>query len=82
VTFALTTSPQFSANGFAPGDRSTKARRRFRKFDQRGGVGLFVVGSRTRLLLLGADRKRIRFIALAPARTRAKTLNAWLDASR
>jgi hypothetical protein len=34
------------------------------------------------LLVLGADRKQIRFIALARTRTRAKTLNAWLDASR
>jgi hypothetical protein len=81
LAFALTTSPQISANGFTPGDRSTKARR-LRKLGQRGGVGVFVASSRTRLLLVGADRKRIRFIALAPARTRAKTINAWLDASR
>jgi hypothetical protein len=82
LAFALTTSPGFSLNGFSPDDRSTKARRRFRKLSQRGGVGAFVASSRKRLLLLGADRKRIRFIALAPARTRAKAVNAWLDASR
>jgi hypothetical protein len=82
LVFALTTSPKFSSNGFAPGDRSAKARRHFKKLDQRGGVALFVASSKKRLLLLGADRKRIRFIALAPARTRAETLNAWLDASR
>jgi hypothetical protein len=82
LAFALTTSPQFSAGGFAPGDASAKARKRFRKLDQRGGVGLFVVSSKERLLLVGADRKRIRFLALVPARTRAKAINAWLDASR
>jgi hypothetical protein len=82
LTFALTTSPGFSALGFAPGDASAKARKRFRKLDQRGGVALFVAPSRKRLLLLGADRTRVRFIALAPARTRAKAINAWLDASR
>jgi hypothetical protein len=82
LAFALTTSPGFSALGFAPGDRSASARKRFRKLDQRGGVGVFVGSSRKRLLLVGADRKRIRFIALAPARTRAKIINAWLDASR
>ena len=82
LAFALTTSPQFSAAGFAPGDESAKARKRFEKLDQRGGVGLFVASSKNRLLLLGADRKRIRFIAVAPARTRTKAINAWLDASR
>jgi hypothetical protein len=82
LVFALTTSPQFSALSYTPGDPSAKARKRFEKLDQRAGVALFVASSRKRLLLLGADRKRIRFIALAPARTRAKTINAWLDASR
>jgi hypothetical protein len=57
-------------------------RRRYRKLSQRGGVAVFVASSRKRLLLLGADRKRIRFIALAPARTRAKAINRWLDATR
>jgi hypothetical protein len=82
LVFVLTTSPGFSALGYAPGDRRAKARKRFRKLDQRGGVGLFVASSRKRLLLIGADRKRIRFIALAPAHTRARTVNAWLDATR
>ena len=82
LVFAMTTSPKFSLRGISPGDRSAKARKRFRKLTQRGGVGVYVVSSKKRLLLLGADRKRIRFIALAPARSRAKTLNAWLDASR
>jgi hypothetical protein len=82
LTFALTTSPSFSALGFATGDRSAKARTRFRKLDQRGGVAVLVASSKQRLLLLGADRKRIRFIALAPARTRVKAINAWLDSSR
>jgi hypothetical protein len=82
LVFALTTSPGFSALGFAPGDPSAKVRKRLRKLDQRGGVGLFVRPSRKRLLVLGADRKRIRFIALLPAGTRAATIQAWLDSSR
>jgi hypothetical protein len=82
LVFALTTSPQFSAKGSSPNDPSTKARRRYRKLSQRGGVALFVASLRKRVLLLGADRKRIRFIALAPAGMRAKAINAWLDASR
>jgi hypothetical protein len=82
LAFALTTSPAFSALGFSPGDASAKARKRFRKLDQRGGVALLVASSRKRLLFLGVDRKRIRFIALAPAGTRAKTIDVWLDASR
>jgi hypothetical protein len=82
LAFALTTSPGFSALGFAPGDASMKARKRFRKLDQRGGVALYVASSRNRMLLLGVDRKRVRFIALASARTRVKALDAWLDASR
>jgi hypothetical protein len=82
LTFALTTSPGFSALGFAPGDASMKARKRFRKLDQRGGVALYVASSKKRMLLFGVDRKRVRFVALAPARTRVKALDAWLDASR
>jgi hypothetical protein len=82
LAFALTTSPKFAVHGYSPGDRSAKARKRFRKLDQRGGVAVLVASSKKRLLLLGVDRKRVRFIALAPARTRAKAINAWLDASR
>jgi hypothetical protein len=82
LAFALTTSPQFSALGFTPGDASTHARKRFRKLDQRGGVALFVASSHKRLLLLGADRKRIRFIALVPRGTSKKSTRAWLDSSR
>jgi hypothetical protein len=82
VAFAVTTSPRFSAARFSPGDRSAKARKRFRKLAQRGGVAVLAASTRNRLLLLGVDRKRIRFIALAPARTRTRTINAWLDASR
>src|SRR5262249_46465436 len=65
LRFALTTSPAFSIHGFSPGAGSAKARR-LAKFAQRGGVGVFVASARSRLLLLGADRKRIRFLALLP----------------
>src|SRR4051794_8102037 len=57
--FALTTSPAFSANGFSPGDRSGKARKRYRKLSQRGGTAVLVAGSKKRLLLVGVDRRRI-----------------------
>ena len=82
LAVALTTSPAYSARGATVGESSRAIRRRMRKLAQRGGIGVFVASSRKRLLLIGADRKRIRFIALAPARTRAKAIDAWLDASR
>jgi hypothetical protein len=82
LAFALTTSPAFSALGYAPGDPSAKARRRLRKLVQRGGVAVLVASSRKRLVLIGADRKRVRFIAVVPARTRARAIGAWLGASR
>jgi hypothetical protein len=82
VRFALTTSPEFSAFGFAPGDSSASPRRRFRKLDQRGGVAVLVASSRRRLVLLGVDRKRVRFIALLPRGTSTAATRAWLDSSR
>jgi hypothetical protein len=82
LRFALTTSRRFSVAGFAPGNRSAVARRRFAKVAQRGGVGVFVVPSRARLVLLGVDRKRVRFIALLPRGTSKSATRAWLDASR
>jgi hypothetical protein len=82
LAFALTTSPGCSARGFAPGDASAKARKRFRKVDQRGGIGVFVASSKKRLLLLGADRKRVRFIALLRGGTSKAAAGKWLDASR
>lgn len=82
MRFALTTSPGFSALGFSPGDRSARARARFPKLDQRGGVGVYVASTRGHLLLLGADRKRIRFIALLPRGTSKSATRAWLDQSR
>ena len=82
LAFALTTSPAFSARGSSVGDSSRAVRRRISKLAQRGGVAVFAERSRKRTLLIGADRKRIRFIALAPARARARAIGAWLDASR
>jgi hypothetical protein len=82
LRFALTTSPGFSVAGFAPGNRSAVVRRRFAKVAQRGGVGVFVVPSRARLVLLGVDRKRVRFIALLPRGTSKSATRAWLDAAR
>ena len=82
LAFGLTTSPQFTALGFTPGDRSTKVRKRFRKLDQRGGVAVLVASSKDRLLLLGVDRKRIRFIAVLPRGTSTAATRTWLDSSR
>lgn len=82
LAFALTTSPGFSARGVRVGDSSQSTRRRMRKLAQRGGVAVLAHRTRSRTLLIGADRKRIRFIALAPARARTRAINAWLDASR
>jgi hypothetical protein len=82
LAFALTTSPNFSVAGFAPGDPSAKARKRFRKVDQRGSVALLVASSKKRLVLLGADRKRIRFIAVLPRGTSKSATRTWLDQSR
>jgi hypothetical protein len=81
LRFALTTSPSFSVSGIAAGDASRKLRR-LRKFDQRGGVAVFVASSRKRLALVGADRKHVRFIALLPSGTSKAAARRWLDASR
>ena len=80
--FAFTTSPQFSYRGSAPGDASAKALRRYPRFDRRGSVALLVASSRSRLVLLGADRKRIRFIAVLPSGTSKGSTGKWLDQSR
>jgi hypothetical protein len=82
LRFALTTSPGFSVRGWRPGDPSRRARARLRKVAQRGSVALLVASSRGRLLLLGADRKQIRFIALLPQRATNNATRAWLDESR
>ena len=82
LAFALTTSPQFSFGGFSPGDASAKALRRYRRLAQRGSVAVLVASSRSRLVLLGADRKRIRFIALLPRGTSKDSTGKWLDQSR
>lgn len=79
LRFALTTSPAFSYRGYVPGRSSRRARRRLDKVMQRGGVAVLRA---SRHVLIGVDRKRIRFIALAPARARAKTIGRWLDATR
>jgi hypothetical protein len=82
LRFALTTSTRFSALGFAPGDSSKGARKHFTKIAQRGGVALLRASGRGRLLLLGVDRKRVRFIAIVPRHASNAATRAWLDASR
>jgi len=68
--------------GFAPGDRGATVRKRFRKLAQRRGVGVFAASSSKRLVLLGADSKRIRFIALLARGTSKDATRTWLDSSR
>jgi hypothetical protein len=80
--FALTTSRAFSALGAVVGNRSTKARRRFPKLVQRGGVAVLVARSRSRTLLVGVDRKHVRFIAVTGPRASRTTIGRWLDSSR
>ncbi|MEA2496008.1 MAG: hypothetical protein QOJ29_3919 [Thermoleophilaceae bacterium] len=82
LRFVLTTSPGFSVGGLSPGEASAGARKRLRKFDQRGGVAVLVASSKKRLVLVGADRKRIRFIAVLARGTPKAATRAWLDASR
>jgi hypothetical protein len=82
LAFALTTSPAFDARGIEVGKGSAAARKRYRKLAQRGGVALLAGRSSKRTLLIGVDRKRVRFIAVAGPRASAKTIDRWLDASR
>ena len=83
LVFGLTTSPRFGAQGVAPGNGSTKARSRFRKLAQRGGVAVLVGSrSRSRMQLFGVDRKRVRFIAVVGPRASTAAITAWLDSSR
>ena len=82
VSFALTTSPAFSVKRATPGKSSTKARRTYRKLAQRGGVAVLGARSGRRLLLIGVDRKRVRWLAVAGPRASKRSVNRWLDAAR
>ncbi len=82
LRFALTTSPGFSYRGVAPGARSARVRGHLRKLAQRGGVAVFVASARGRSVLVGADRRRVRFIALVARGTSRRAVGRWLDASR
>lgn len=82
LVLALTTSPSFSVRGAVPGKSSTEARRIYRKLDQRGGVALYGARSGRRLLIVGVDRKRVRFLAVAGPRASMRAVNRWLDATR
>jgi hypothetical protein len=82
LAFALTTSPAFDAGGISVGDAAGGARRRATKELQRGGVAVFARRSRSRVLLFGADRKRIRFLAVAVPAASRRAIDRWLDASR
>jgi hypothetical protein len=57
-------------------------RKRYRKLAQRGGVALLAGRSSKRTLLLGVDRRRVRFIAVTEPRAGAAAIRRWLDASR
>ena len=83
LVLAFTTSPSFSVGrGVAPGKGSSNARRAHRKWLQRGGVAVLASRSSRRLLLVGVDRRRVRFLAVAGPRASARAVNRWLDATR
>jgi hypothetical protein len=82
LAFALTTSPGFSARGATPGNGSSKERRTVRKLIQRRGVAVLAARSRSRTLLIGVDRKRVRFLAVAGPKVSKAAIGRWLDASR
>ncbi|MFL5894715.1 MAG: hypothetical protein ACJ76Z_06325, partial [Thermoleophilaceae bacterium] len=82
LEFALTTSPGFDAGGIAVNDSPKQARRSYRKLVQRGGVAVLGARSRKRVLLIGVDRKRVRWLAVATAATSTKALDRWLDQTR
>lgn len=80
LEFALTTSPAFEFSNVTVGDRTSKARKRIRgekKLLQRRGVAVYRSGG----VLIGMDRKRVRFIAVGKRGLKAKTVDAWLDLS-
>ena len=82
LVFALTSSPGFSYRGYSPGGSSAQARERLDKVIQRGGVAVLRASAHGRLLLVGADRRRIRFIALAPRHATPRSIGNWLDETR
>ena len=82
LAFALTTSPAFSALGAVVGNSSGMVRKKLPKLVQRGGVAVLAARSRSRLLLVGVDRKRVRFIAVAGPRASKAAIGRWLDATR
>jgi hypothetical protein len=83
LVFALTTSPAFDAGGVSVGDAPRAARgKATRKVLQRGGIAVLAASSRARLLLIGIDRRRVRFLAVVVPHASAKAVDRWLDASR
>ena len=84
LVFALTTSPAFDYRGVSAGDASGSVCHRIaaKKVLQRGGVAVLGMRSRSRTLLIGLDRKHVRFLAVAVPRASVRAINAWLDASR
>ena len=83
LAFALTTSPAFGARAVSVGDSRSASRKAATKKElQRGGVAVFAAQSRGRVLLLGVDRKRVRFLAVAGPRSSVRSIRRWLDASR
>lgn len=80
LEIALTTSPAFDYSNVTVGDRTSQARKRLsgeRKLLQRGGVAVYRTGG----VLIGVDRKQVRFLATARRDLKAKTVDAWLDLS-
>lgn len=78
LEFAFTTSPTYDA-GVRVGDRR---RRIGSKILQRRSVSVYAVRRKNFTLLVGMDRKRVRYIAVTGRKTSARRIDAWLDLTR
>jgi hypothetical protein len=76
LVFALTTSPAFDHKGLRAGDRRPAMGRATKRL-QRGGVAVYERGA----VLIGVDRKRVRYLAVATDRSKS-ALERWLNSSR
>lgn len=82
LEFALTTSPAFDAHGLNVGDRRSAIGRRAKLVDRRRGVDVYELARRRSALVVGADTKRVRYLAITTPGMGYRTLSRWLDASR
>jgi len=75
----MTTARPFDLNGIRPGQRTRKVRRKLDRFDDRvavrkGGAHLYLERKDRQLLLVGASRGTVKFIAAARAKMSLKNV--------